>query len=97
MTPPPLKLFPKKTSVFGWSVTPILSSLKNTQFLMQARRLFCDSFVLSLRADEETVFCGLNNGCVQVHNILYIFLDFQYFNILYYILWTQQWLCEGAT
>ena len=33
---------------------------------LQARRLFCDSFVLSLRADEETVFCGLNNGCVQV-------------------------------
>lgn len=31
----------------------------------KARRLFCDSFVLSLRADEETVFCGLNNGCVQ--------------------------------
>lgn len=35
----------------------------------KARRLFCDSFVLSVRADEETILCGLNNGCVQAWDI----------------------------
>jgi len=35
----------------------------------KAKRLFCDSFVLSVKADEETILCGLNNGCVQAWDI----------------------------
>ena len=35
-------------------------------WLYQTRRLFCDSFVLSVKADDERIYCGLNNGCVQV-------------------------------
>ena len=34
--------------------------------MFQTKRLFCDSFVLSVKADDEKIFCGLNNGCVQV-------------------------------
>ena len=33
---------------------------------LQTKRLFCDSFVLSVKSDEERIYCGLNNGCVQV-------------------------------
>ena len=59
----------------------------------QARRLFCDSFVLSLRADENTVMCGLNNGCVQVPShlipshpipsnpITYCYINSKYFGL----------------
>lgn len=34
----------------------------------KTKRLFCDSFVLSVKADDEKIYCGLNNGCVQVWN-----------------------------
>ena len=55
--------FKLKLSLYHTSWQHLNTLKQNT---LQARRLFCDSFVLSLRADEETVFCGLNNGCVQV-------------------------------
>ena len=32
----------------------------------KTKRRFCDSFVLSVKSDEERIYCGLNNGCVQV-------------------------------
>jgi len=38
----------------------------------KAKRLFCDSFVLSLKADESKIFCGLNNGCVQSWDLSYL-------------------------
>ena len=39
---------------------------------LQTKRLFCDSFVLSVKSDEERIYCGLNNGCVQVWNLEYL-------------------------
>ena len=30
------------------------------------RRLFCDSFVLCLRFEDTNLFCGLNNGSLQL-------------------------------
>jgi len=38
----------------------------------KAKRLFCDSFVLSLKADDSRIFCGLNNGCVQAWDLSYL-------------------------
>lgn len=38
----------------------------------KAKRLFCDSFVLSVRSDDTVIFCGLNNGCVQAWDISYL-------------------------
>jgi len=38
----------------------------------KAKRLFCDSFVLSLKSDEDTLFCGLNSGCVQAWDMTYL-------------------------
>jgi len=33
------------------------------------RRLFCDSFVLSLRFSGDSLYCGLNNGCLQLWDL----------------------------
>jgi len=38
----------------------------------KVKRLFCDSFVLSVRCDDEVIFCGLNNGCVQAWDVSYL-------------------------
>lgn len=38
----------------------------------KTKRLFCDSFVLSVKADDERIYCGLNNGCVQVWELEYL-------------------------
>ncbi|XP_023319808.1 F-box/WD repeat-containing protein 11 [Eurytemora carolleeae] len=38
----------------------------------KAKRLFCDSFVLSVRSDDSIIFCGLNNGCIQAWDISYL-------------------------
>lgn len=38
----------------------------------KTKRLFCDSFVLSVKADDEKIYCGLNNGCVQVWDLEYL-------------------------
>jgi len=35
----------------------------------KTKRLFCDSFVLSVKSDEERIYCGLNNGCVQIWDL----------------------------
>ena len=32
----------------------------------RVRRLFCDSFVLCLRFEDTSLFCGLNNGSLQL-------------------------------
>ena len=32
----------------------------------RTRRLFCDSFVLCLRFEDTALFCGLNNGALQL-------------------------------
>jgi len=38
----------------------------------KAKRLFCDSFVLSLKTDDDRIFCGLNNGSVQAWDLNYL-------------------------
>jgi len=38
----------------------------------KAKRLFCDSFVLSIKADDDKIFCGLNNGCIQAWDLAYL-------------------------
>jgi len=35
----------------------------------KAKRLFCDSFVLSIKCDDDKIFCGLNNGCIQAWDL----------------------------
>ena len=56
---------------------------------MQTKRLFCDSFVLSVKADDERIYCGLNNGCVQVK----YFIIHQYL-ISFVKVWNFEWLAK---
>ena len=46
------------------------SCIWRKHLIFQTKRLFCDSFVLSVKADDEKIYCGLNNGCVQVREVL---------------------------
>ena len=46
-----------------------ISGITDSNTRVQAKRLFCDSFVLSIKCDDDKIFCGLNNGSIQAWDL----------------------------